>query len=38
MVHNIRKNGIVNEDEWDESDWYNAMAACSARLRSHWAT
>ena len=27
MVHNICKNGIVNEDEWDESDWYNAMAA-----------
>ena len=38
MVHIICKNVIVNEDEWDESDWYNAMAARSARLRSHWAT
>ena len=27
MVHNICKNGIVNEDEWDESDWYNTIAA-----------
>lgn len=27
MVYNICKNGIVNEEEWDESDWYNAMAA-----------
>lgn len=27
MVYNICKNGIVNEDEWDESDGYNAIAA-----------
>lgn len=27
MVYNICKNGIVNEEEWDESDWYNAIAA-----------
>lgn len=27
MVYNICKNGIANEEEWDESDWYNAMAA-----------
>ena len=27
MVYNICRNGIVNEEEWDESDWYNAIAA-----------
>lgn len=27
MVYNICKNGIVNEEEWDKSDWYNAIAA-----------
>lgn len=27
MVYNICKNGIANEEEWDESDWYNAIAA-----------
>lgn len=27
MVYNICKNGIVNEEEWGASDWYNAIAA-----------